>query len=174
MPILAHSFTALTELTDAQYQALTNIASGLIGAASSVAIQWIAKRRTPVEEGDDHADNQTKAASQNVATALQVNNMLENLLEKERNYFQNQIEESRKACAQQIENLRESLSEEYDDIINKMKKENKNVTDELTRKIIELRARLSKYETESITGKHTAITPEDIAAASQSNDKTSK
>lgn len=146
------------EMTEAQYQLLANLVSGLLGAGSSIVIQWIAKKRSPAEEKNERTDAQTNAAAKNVATAIEVNNMLKGLLEKQRAYFDEQLEESRKACHTQIENLRENLSDEYNDIINKMKLEQKNVTDELTRKIIELRARLSQYETETVTGKHQAIT----------------
>jgi hypothetical protein len=145
------------ELTEAQYNLLANLVSGLIGAGSSIMIQWVAKRRSPAEEKNERTDAQTNAAAKNVATAIEVNNMLKGLLEKQRIYFDEQLEESRNSCHTQIESLRENLSEEYNDIMDKMKIEQRNVTDELTRKIIELRARLSKYEVEYATGKHQAI-----------------
>lgn len=146
------------QLTESQLQLLVNVVSALIGAGSSIIIQWLAKKRTPIEEKNQTTDTQTQAAAKNVATAIEVNNMLTGLLEKQRNYFDEQLEESRRACHQQIETMRDNISEEYNDIINKMKDEQRRVTDELTRKVIELRAKLSKYEVESVTGKHEAIT----------------
>ena len=153
---------AIQEMTEAQYQFLTNLISGILGAGSSIIIQWIAKKRTPTEERKEETNTQTTAAAANVATALEVNSMLKDLLEKERLHFNQQIDEARKACHQQIETLRENLSEEYDDIITKMKEESRRTTDELTKKIIELRARLSRYENDVVTGKHRAITSDDL------------
>ena len=157
MPIPAFTYSIPYEMTEAQYNLLANLVSGIIGAGSSIAIQWLAKKRTPAEEKNERTDAQTNAAAKNVATAIEVNTMLKGLVQNQKDYFDEQLEKSRESCRLQIEAMRDNLSEEYNDIINTMKTEQTKVTDELTRKIVELRARLSKYEVESVTGKHQAI-----------------
>ncbi len=153
-------------MSEGQTQLLANAISALIGAGSSISIQWLSKRKTKPEAEDSHNEAIANASATSVKVAQEVVETLKSLLNDQKIQLTEQIDRAKTSCNQQIENLKE----EYKDVIDGLHTDNESLNIRITNlinenkdlqiqiaglsadnkrldgKVVELKRRLSRYE----------------------------
>lgn len=154
---------------------LISLASGLLGFASSLFVEWFKKRKNPKEVETDISYKINTAAKDNVATAQSVIDILDDRLSKERVYYEEQIDRSKHSSDDKILELKEyyenkilELKKYYDkalfDVQIKGEQEKFELSKEIEQlkldkvflqsQVSDLQTRLGKYEDNAINGKH--------------------
>lgn len=107
-------------LTDTQIQAMQNLISALIGAGTSVGIQWVSKRRTKSEQNNDNIELFNKVAKDNILSAQSLIDMWQEMLDEKEKHFIYQIDMAKESCSLQIANLREENNILVEDLRSKI------------------------------------------------------
>jgi chromosome segregation ATPase len=169
------------QLTEEQWRIIENVVGILVGAGSSVGIQWLAKIKTKTEAKDTHTDNLLKGNDKLMDRTQEFVDMLQESWSEERKSwvderkdFRAEIDDLRKQIATlrnehrvQIESLikdNDALSLRVEQLVSDNHELNIQVVkltssnEGLNKQITSLKKRLSQYETDmNDTGDHKAI-----------------
>lgn len=146
-------------LTEDIKNILTAIISGTIGYIGSLLVEVYKKRKYPREIESEVVTKINSAASENIQTAKELVDLLDERLKKEREYFEDQILRSKQSCDEKILELKTNYDKAlYDvqikgeqekfELMQKIKKLEVDKED-LQTQVTELKDRLKKYESEN-------------------------
>lgn len=146
-------------LTEDIKNILTAIISGVVGYASSLLVEVYKKKRNPRELESEVVTKINSAASENIQTAKELVDLLDERLKKEREYFEGEILRSKQQCDEKILELKKNYDralydvqikgeQEKFELMRKIKKLEVDKED-LQTQVTELKDRLKKYESEN-------------------------
>lgn len=135
---------------------ITSLLYGILGFLSSFLIEWYKKRKNPKEENIDISGKIVTAAKENVETAKNLIDVLDERLQHERKYFEDKIEQSKKDCEEKISDLKLKYDKIFSDAQIKNDEEKRELSQKITqlqidkellqKQVGELTERLKKYE----------------------------
>ncbi len=143
-------------LSDSQMDILKTLITALFGSGTTMGIQWLAKRKSPQEKADDNTRLISDSADSSVKAAQVVVDMLQKMLEEQREFYEYRMVQTEKEFNEKIAELNTIILElkSHNAAVESAFSDMELKYNVLKRKYEELKTRFSKYETELITGDH--------------------
>lgn len=134
---------------------ISNLVFGLVGFLSSIIIEAYKKRKVPKNQ-EEIVSQINLAASDNIRTAQDLLDVVEDIRKKERIYFLEQIDRSQKESEEKINKVTMDYNSALEDVRKKAEQEKMELMEKIHRlekdkenlqiEVKELKARISKYE----------------------------
>ena len=153
-------------LTEQELNAIQNILSALVGAGTSIGVQWLSKRKSKSEETSETLNAINASAVSNIANAQALIDMWQEMLDEKEKHFKEDIENARNVCKEQIDKLREESGELIESLrikVAELTKEKEKMSREIVQlsfdktnqleQITELTLKLARYQDELDTAK---------------------